>query len=74
MKVQYTNLENNWVRTTFKDFIEDAVIYPFFFAWRPDNYPEDVGYVWVADDIKPNNMGRNSLMQVGFDMSGLSSE
>jgi hypothetical protein len=74
MKVQYTNLENNWVRTTFKDFIEDAVIYPFFFAWRPDNYAEDVGYVWVADDIKPNNMGRNSLMQVGFDMSGLSSE
>ena len=74
MKVGYTNLENNWVRTTFKDFIDDAVVYPFFFAWRPDNYPEDVGYVWVQDDIKPSNMGRNSLMQVTFDMSGLSSE
>jgi hypothetical protein len=74
MKVGYANLENNWVRTTFKDFIEDAVLYPFFFAWRPDNYPEDVGYVWVGDDIKPSNMGRNSLMQVSFDMSGLSSE
>jgi len=74
MKVQYSILENNWVRTTFKDFIDDAVVYPFFFAWRPDNYPEDVGYVWVQDDIKPSNMGRNSLMQVTFDMSGLSSE
>lgn len=74
MKVGYTNLDNAWVRTTFKEFIEDAVIYPFFFAWRPDNYPEDVGYVWVADDIKPSNMGRNSLMQVSFDMTGLSSE
>ena len=74
MRVGYANLDNSWVRTTFKEFIEDAVIYPFFFAWRPDNYPEDVGYVWVADDIKPSNMGRNSLMQVGFDMTGLSSE
>jgi len=74
MRVGYTNLDNNWVRTTFKEFIEDAVLYPFFFAWRPDNYPDDVGYVWVADDIKPSNMGRNSLMQVSFDMTGLSSE
>lgn len=74
MKIGYTNLDNNWVRTSFRNFINDAVTYPFFFAWRPDNYPEDIGYVWVSDDIKPANMGRNSLMQVSFDMQGLSIE
>lgn len=74
MKVGYTNLTNSWVRTSFKNFINDAVLYPFFFGWRPDNYRDDVGYVSVNDDIKPSNMGRNSLMQVSFDMTGLSSE
>lgn len=74
MSVDYKNLDNAWVRTDFRDFINDAVIHPFFFAWRPDNYPDDVGYVWVSDDIKPNNMGVNSLMQVSFNMTGLSIE
>jgi hypothetical protein len=74
MSVNYTNLENAWTRSTFRNFINDAVLYPFFFAWRPDNYPEDCGYVWVSDDIKPSNMGRNSLMQVSFNMQGLAIE
>lgn len=74
MKVAYTNLNNAWVRSSFKAFMDDAVLYPFFFAWRPNNYPNDIGYVWTADDIKPSNMGRNSLMQVSFDMTGLASE
>jgi hypothetical protein len=74
MSASYNNLDNNWVRTTFKDFIDDAVLYPFFFAWRPDNYPEDVGYVWVSTDIKPSNTGVRDLMQVSLSMSGLSIE
>lgn len=74
MGVAYKNLENNWVRTSFRSFINDAVLYPFFFAWRPDNYPDDCGYVWVQDDIKPSNMGVNSLMQVAFEMQGLAIE
>lgn len=74
MSCSYNNLDNAWTRTTFKEFIEDAVLYPFFFAWRPDNYPEDVGYVWVAEDIKPSNTGVRDLMQVSLNMSGLSSE
>jgi len=74
MSVNYTNLDNAWVRSTFRDFIDDAVTYPFFFAWRPDNYPEDVGYVWVSDDIKPSNSGTRDLMNVSIQMSGLSIE
>ena len=74
MSVNYSNLENGWTRSTFRDFINDAVIYPFFFAWRPDNYPEDVGYVWVSEDIKPSNSGTRDLMNVSIQMSGLSIE
>jgi hypothetical protein len=74
MSVNYTNLDNAWVRSAFRDFIDDAVTYPFFFAWRPDNYPEDVGYVWVGEDIKPSNSGTRDLMNVSIQMSGLSIE
>ena len=74
MSVNYTNLDNAWVRSTFRDFINNAVTYPFFFVWRPDNYPEDVGYVWVSDDIKPSNSGTRDLMNVSIQMSGLSIE
>jgi hypothetical protein len=74
MSVNYSNLDNAWVRSTFRDFINDAVTYPFFFAWRPDNYSEDVGYVWVSEDIKPSNSGTRDLMNVSIQMSGLSIE
>lgn len=74
MSAEFKNLDNAWVRNTFSQFIDDAVLYPFFFAWRPDNYPEDVGYVWVTDDIAPTNMGIRDLMQVSFSMQGLSFE
>lgn len=71
MKVSYSNLENAWVRTAFRAFMDDAIIHPFFFAWRPDSYPDDVGYVWVGDNIKPSNQGVRDLMQVSLSMSGI---
>lgn len=74
MSAEFKNLDNAWVRTSFKDFMNDAISYPFFFAWRPDNYPEDVGYVWVTESIKPSNMGIRDLMQVSFSMNGLGIE
>lgn len=71
MSASFKNLENEWVRTLFADFMADAVLYPFFFGWRPDNYPEDVGYVWVNEDIKPSNQGIRDWMTVSFNMAGI---
>jgi hypothetical protein len=26
---------------------------PFFFAWSPLTYPDEVGYAWVTNDPQP---------------------
>ena len=74
MSVSYKNLDGDWLRTYFQPFMIDAISYPFFYAWRPDNYPDACGYVWTTKDIVPSNQGVNSLMQVGWDMQGIAIE
>ena len=66
----FSNLEPAWLRREFEPFIEDARIYPYFFAWRPTTYPREVAYVWTADDIAPQNSGTRELMDVSWDMVG----
>jgi hypothetical protein len=71
MGVAYKHLTYDWYKDNFDPFVEDAIVYPFFFGWRPDGYPESVGYVWVSDDIKPSTMGIKSLLEVSFEMQGI---
>lgn len=74
MGVQYRNLTYSWYKTNFDPFVEQARKYPFFFAWRPEGYPETVGYVWTQNDIAPTTNGVRNLLDVGFDMMGLAIE
>ena len=60
-----------WVRTYLEPFIESAVNYPFFFAWRPTEFPAEVGYCWTGDDIVPQNTGPRDLMSVAFTVDGI---
>jgi hypothetical protein len=71
MSVSYRHLDYDWYRTNFDPFVKQAIKYPFFFAWRPNGYPDAVGYVWTTRDIPPSTMGIRDLLQVSFDMQGL---
>lgn len=74
MTVTYNNLGGQWYRTYFDPFVENARSYPFFYAWRPLDYPDGIGYVWTEKDIVPKNSATRDLMSVSFAMSGLSIE
>lgn len=74
MNVAYNNLGGQWYRTYFDPFVESARSYPFFYAWRPLDYPDGIGYVWTEKDIIPKNSNSRDLMSVSFAMSGLSIE
>jgi hypothetical protein len=74
MSVGFRHLDYDWYKDNFDPFVDQARSYPFFFAWRPDNYPESVGYVWTSADIAPSTMGIRDLLQVDFSMQGLSVE
>lgn len=69
-QVSLMNLIPAWYRTYFDPFVAAAVEIPFFFAWRPLDYPYETGYAWLTDDPKPSNQRPNGMMQVSFSMMG----
>jgi hypothetical protein len=71
--VNFNNLTGAWYRSEFDPFVKAARKYPYFAAWRPLDFPGDVGYVQTDDDIKPTNE-RGGHMTVGWDMYGIGNE
>ena len=43
----------DFYRASVDPFVQHAQEQPFFFAWHPSQYPEDVGYVWTTEDPRP---------------------
>jgi hypothetical protein len=67
----YQHLTASWYRQYFDPFVKAARERPFFFAWRPVQYPDEVGYVWTQGDIQPQNTGPRDFMSVSFNMTGI---
>lgn len=67
----FENLSAQWVRDHLDPFIKMARTYPFFWAWRPNTFSDEVGWGWVNDDIVPENSGPRNLMSVSFDIVGV---
>lgn len=67
VSIQY--LTYAWWNANMPGFIEHARSrYPFFFAWMPASYPNDVGYAWTQSDIRPDAQMLRQGVYVGFDM------
>jgi hypothetical protein len=59
--IDLKNLTPDWYRTYFDPFVRSAKTLPFFFAWRPVDYPTEVGFCWLTNNPKPvNQRKRNS--------------
>ena len=63
--IALNNLYADWYRANFDNFVEAARTEPFFFAWRPETYPEEVAFCWTTEDIAPQNVGHDR-MSVSF--------
>lgn len=70
-QVNLQNLQPNWYRTYLDPFVEASREQPFFFAWRPLDYPFEVGYAWMTNEPVPTNQRSNGMMQIQFQMSGI---
>lgn len=67
VSVQYLNYD--WWNANMPDFIEHARSRkPFFFAWLPSSYPNEVGYAWTQSDIRPDAQMLRQGVVVNFDM------
>jgi hypothetical protein len=70
-KIDLQNLTPTWVRSELVPFIEASKDTPFFFAWRPSDYPRECGYAWMTNDPQPSNALTNGFMQVSMELSGI---
>lgn len=70
----WKHLTSDWYRQYFDPFVLAARRVPFFIAWRPSTFPEEVGFVWTGSDISPSNMGIKDLMEVNMTVSGVTDE
>jgi len=69
--VSLKNLTAAWYRAQMQPFIRASVEAPFFFAWRPADYPNEVGYAWTVNDPVPQNQGVRDFMQVELELAGI---
>lgn len=68
--ISWSNLEAAWYRANFDPFVKSAERYPFFLAWKPEDFPDEVALCWCNDDIKPGNSGIRDLMDVSLGLQG----
>lgn len=70
--VSLQNLTPGWYRSKMHPFIQAAESTPFFFAWRPQGYPREVGFAWFTGELPvPKNQRSNGMMQVDFNMRAM---
>lgn len=69
--VAMRNITPAWYRANIPAFQRAAQVNPFFFAWRPGTYPNEVGYAWMTNDISVSNAKSNGMMQFAFSMDAI---
>lgn len=69
--VPFSLISPGWYRDFMDDFLDAAKQIPFFFAWRPQTYPLEVGYVWLTEDPAPTPQGPHSLIAFDLKVRGI---
>lgn len=69
--IAFQRLTSDWYRTYMQPFIVAAKAHPFFFAWKPQEFPADVGYCWLASDTQPSRHFDTGTMAITLQMGGV---
>lgn len=64
-------LDPTWVRQNMTAFFASAVDSPFFFSWRPQSYPLEVGFATLANDPMPAPEAPSNLISVELQLVGV---
>lgn len=60
------NVDPEFYREYVEPFVQSAITRPFFAAWRPSKYPEEVGFCWLTRDIQMENQLANGFVKFGI--------
>jgi hypothetical protein len=61
----------DWFRTYMRPFLRNGKNLPFFFAWRPEDYPFETGFGWLTEDPAPAPVGPSNLIAFDMKVSGV---
>lgn len=67
----WKNIDDAWYRAYFAPFKQTAKTLPFFMAWNLLEYPEDVGFCRIAQDIRAPYSGTLKLRTIEFTTLGV---
>jgi hypothetical protein len=68
--VSVAGMTPEWYRSTFDPFVKHARSYPYFFAWNPLDFDDDVVFGWTSRDIVPRYIGVDPYFQVSWQITG----
>jgi len=60
-----------YFRNNISEFLIDSKARPFFFAWRPQSYPDEIGYAHMTNDPVPVNEAPHGLVAMQMEMTGI---
>jgi hypothetical protein len=69
--IAFQRLDASWYRTNMQPFIAAAKADPFFFAWKPQEFINDVGYCWLTNDPSPTRHFDTGTMALTLNMGGV---
>jgi len=69
--IAFSRLTASWVRSFYKPFQDSAIKYPFFFAWRGEDFPSETAYCWTDRNIGVTNSGPRDIMSSKFTVDAL---
>ena len=64
-------LEPDWYRDEMEPFRLGSRRDTFFFAWAPEDYPDEVGYCWRTNSPKPAINDATGLIDISFSIEGI---
>lgn len=64
-------IEPAYFRSYIAAFLADSKENPFFFAWRPQTYPAEIGYCHMTNDPAPINEAPHGLISMSLEMTGI---
>jgi len=68
---QFSHLSPGWYRSEFDPFVSFAAENPFFYVWRPSEYPNEVGFAKLTADVKPSLAPKTNRFSVQLQMRGV---
>lgn len=70
-KAEFSHITPDWYRANFDPFVLASQESPFFWAWNPEEQPDDVGYAWLTADPEPAVAPVTRRMSVDLEMRGI---